>query len=379
MYPLRARAVALIVAPVGLIALSPLPAGCGGLAAVSGGLFDLLDHAGGISSSTIFTSSSLAGGSNPSGQSAPAVVDTPEGLRITPTNITGKVLTLLFPIESQEDEGVVVFGNNRPDIAPASSELLDFDMAQRLAVNGTVQLKPGYVGGQSGALNLLFGYIDVEFVLNGRARVVRVALADVNGMQRGDLLLWFDGADATAQTMATGSAGDATTGDGATTTGRFRWYDLDADQFVSTRPDNPVVIEAIRDFFDPVRPHLVFYPLRAELTSTLDLRAEVFENAISMNVVLDFILHQAVVLEGQHDETIDDAALIQSFNLANSAFGFGQSGLQVNADVTFDRTATPTAGTADTNPPSGPSATGTEASGSLGSISSVNSLPSPGP
>jgi hypothetical protein len=38
---------------------------------------------------------------------------------ITPATISGLALSILFPINGTEDDGVVVFGNGRPDIAPA--------------------------------------------------------------------------------------------------------------------------------------------------------------------------------------------------------------------------------------------------------------------
>ncbi len=271
---------------------------------------------GSLSSSTVLASSSLAGGGE-AAQAAPAVSDTTEGLRITPTNVTGKVLSLLFPIDDKLDEGVVVFGNYRPDIAPADSELQDFDMAAQLAVGGMVNLKPDFGGGPSSAMILLFGYLDITFDLNGQTRTVRVALASVEGMQRGDVLLWFEDASGTG--------------------GAFRWYDLDSQSFVSERPDNPVVIAPIRDFFDPIRPDMVFYPISGSLTQPLDFSLGVFQNAVSMDVVLDFALSQFIILEDQHDPSaIDDATLIQSFNLSITSLGVDFSGLTVDAQVNFE-------------------------------------------
>ncbi len=290
-----------------------------------------------VDSSTVLRSSDLVQSS--SAQSTPAVSDTTEGLRITPINVTGKVLSLLFPIDGKEDEGVVVFGNYRPDIAPADSELLPFDMAEQLAVSGTVMLKPGFGGGPATSMILLFGYLDIDFELNGQTKRVRVATASVEGMQRGDVLLWFDNSAGSSQAVPSGGTTDATSAGG-----EFRWYDLDTSSFVSERPADPVVIAPIRDFFDPIRPDLVFYPISGQTTQTLDLGAGVFENAISMNVILDFALSQFIVLENQHDPAaIDDATLIQSFNLAFTSLGVDFSGLTVDVQVSFDYGTPPVA------------------------------------
>lgn len=330
-----------------LSALALIAIGCIDLSALTSGLIGNLTggsdssggppDSGGIASSTVLRSSDLVRGD--AAQSTPAVSDTTEGLRITPINVTGKVLSLLFPIDGKEDEGVVVFGNYRPDIAPADSELLPFDMADQLAVSGAVQLKPGFGGGPATSMILLFGYLDIEFELNGQNRLVRVATASVEGMQRGDVLLWFDNTTSSAQTTPSGSSPEPASPDG-----EFRWYDLDTNSFVSTRPENPVVIPAIRDFFDPIRPNLVFYPISGQTTQTLDLGANVFENAISLNVVLDFALSQFIVLEDQHDPSaIDDATLIQNFNLSITSLGVDFSGLSVDAQVSFDYANPPVA------------------------------------
>lgn len=324
-----------------LLVLGLLGFGCVDLSQLAAGLTGTPGGgppgSGAINSSTVLRSSDLVQGS--SAQSAPAVSDTTEGLRITPSNVTGKVLSLLFPIDGKEDEGVVVFGNYRPDIAPADSELFPFDMADQLAVSGTVQLKPGFGGGPATSMILLFGYLDIQFELEGQTKLVRVALASVEGMQRGDVLLWFDSSGSSAQSLPSGSSPEPTSADG-----EFRWYDLDTNSFVSERPGNPVVIAAIRDFFDPIRPEMVFYPISGQTTRTLDLGANVFENAISMNVVLDFALSQFIVLEDQHDPSaIDDAALVQSFNLSITSLGIDFSGLTVDAQVNFDYATTPVA------------------------------------
>ena len=54
-----------------------------------------------------------------------------------------------------------------------------------------------------------------------------------------------------------------------TVTEIFRFYDLTNSLFTEARPGNPYVIEEIRDFVDPIRPNMVFYPLNVFLDSNL--------------------------------------------------------------------------------------------------------------
>ncbi len=263
----------------------------------------------GLTSRTVFTSSTLSG-LGPAALAAP-VADSADGLLVTPDNATGEVLSLLFATDGQPDEGVVVFGDGRPDIAPATATLYPFDLANSLALNGTAGLKPGFVGGQSIHMVLLFGYIDVLFTLNAQQREVRVAMADVDGMTRGDVLL---------KNLTSGS---------------FEWYDQNTTSFTTTRPTNPVVIDSIRDFTDPIRPQLVFYPLNVGLNTAVTMDATALAASSAIESTVDFGLTQAVVIEGQHDEAaVTDALLIQNFNLTQSAFGFGDSGLQADGTLT---------------------------------------------
>jgi len=262
-----------------------------------------------MTSQTVFTSSTLSG-AGAAAQGSP-VTDSTDGLLVTPDNATGEVLSLLFATDGQIDEGIVVFGDNRPDIAPATATLYPFDLADSLAVNGSASLKPGFVGGQSSMMVLLFGYIDVYFTLNGQQKVVRVAMADIDDMVRGDVLL---------KNSATGA---------------FEWYDLDNASLTTTRPNNPVVIDDIRDFTDPIRPQLVFYPLNVELNNAVALDATALASSSAIESTVDFVLTQAVIIQGQHNEAaVTDALLIQNFNLTQSAFGWGDSGLQADGTLT---------------------------------------------
>ena len=69
----------------------------------------------------------------------------------------------------------------------------------------------------------------------------------------------------------------------------------------STRPNNPAVIEAIRDFTDPIRPLLVFYPLNVFLTSPVTVDPQVVTTASGLDAVVNFSMGGAVTLLGADD------------------------------------------------------------------------------
>lgn len=269
-----------------------------------------------LASRTTLTSTSLASSSS-AAQDTPPSTD-PLGYEITPDNVTGTVLSLLFATDGLDDEGLVIFGNERPDIAPADSDLIDFDLAEPEPIQAVVQLKPGYVGGQSSLFVMLFGYMDMHFTFNGQPKVVRIAMADHDDMQRGDKLLL-----------------DPTTGD-------FRWYDNVTGTFVTERPDDPAAIEFIRDYVDPIRPDLVFHPLNVEVLDPIDVDATELAAADTIDVELDFVLQDAIVLVGELDPSgVTDEELITAFDLSQTASaldpadgsGFGDSGFIVDAEV----------------------------------------------
>ena len=274
------------------------------------------DPSSSLAGTTTLTSTSLAG----SGASArTGMGDPPEdefiGYQITPDNVTGQVLSLLFATDGQDDEGLVIFGDTRPDIAPADSDLIDFDLEAPEPIQSSILLKPNFVGGTSSLFVMLFGYMDMHFTLSSQPYVVRIALAEIDDMMRGDKLLLDEAS------------------------GTYQWYDLDTSSFTSTRPSNPAVIENIRDFADPIRPELVFYPINAEVLEPVDVITEELEAADSIDVVLDFVLIDALVLVGEVDPTsVDTATLITTLDLTQNAFdtaggGFAESGFIVAAEV----------------------------------------------
>ncbi|MBO6575959.1 MAG: hypothetical protein JJ896_10080 [Rhodothermales bacterium] len=241
------------------------------------------DEPDSISAQTILTSSTLA-----PQVAAPktAGID----FEITPSNVTGDALSVLFTIDPAPDDGIVVFGDGRPDIAPSSAQLFPFDFAQEVPINASIQIKPTLADGTSNRAVVLLGYTDFDYIqLDGTERTVRIALADVNGMTRGDKLL------------AIGSG--------------FQWFDLDTQSFTSTRPANPVVIPEIRDFSDPIRPNLVFYPLIANLTTPIPITASDFLSASTIDAQLDFTMSGALTLVGHSTSDLTSEELIQAITL----------------------------------------------------------------
>ncbi|MFT4604567.1 MAG: hypothetical protein ACI9W4_001300 [Rhodothermales bacterium] len=267
---------------------------------------------GDVQAITVLTSSSLA--------PAEAAPKTPNGtlrqrgsssdFEVTPSNVTGEILSVVFPIDPAPDDGIVVFGDGRPDIAPTSAQLFPFDFADQLSVDATIQIKPTLSDGTIERVHPLFGYADFAYIqLDGTERVVRIAMASVAGMTRGDKLLDMGG-------------------------GQFEWYDLDTSSFSATRPANPSVIEEIRDFTDPIRPNLVFYPMVVNLTSTLNVVAAEYLAASTIESEVDFFMGGALTLVGQTTSDLADADLIQSLTLTQMITGFGgQSGFEADATL----------------------------------------------
>lgn len=260
-----------------------------------------------LKATTIFKSSSLAtqkmlGFNNILGDS----------LALTPYNIDGEALSLLFATASEIDEGLVIFGDGRPDIAPSNSVLLPFDFATQLPINSSITLKPGYAGGDVQHMVSMFGYIDIYVTIENANRTLRLALGDYNlgsnTYVRGDVLLQD------------------------TISYEFEFYDLDNFLFTAARPSNPTVIEEIRDFFDPIRPNMVYYPLNVFLDSTIVLNAGELQTASSIDVVVDFFVENFMVLQDQAYATnISDSAIINSFDLSQNIIGYGNSGLSAHA------------------------------------------------
>ena len=266
-----------------------------------------------LTARTVLTSTSLSG--DGSAAQVAAVRLSGADFQLTPDNVSGEILTFMFATAGRQDEGISVFGElERPDTAWGSAPLYPFDLAptNQLAITTQIMVQPGFVGGTSEHAIAIFGYADFHLTLaSGNQQVVRVSMVELGslGMQRGDKLL----ADAN---------------------GTFQWYDMDTQTFTSTRPNNPAVIEAIRDFTDPIRPLMVFYPLNVFLTSPVTLDPQVVTTASGLDAVVDFSMGGAVTLVGQTTWNVTDDVLITSFSLTQVG-NWGNSGLHADAALTF--------------------------------------------
>ncbi len=249
---------------------------------------------------------------------------------ITPTKISGKVLSVVLPSNGSEDEGIVPFGNGRPDIAPSDSTLYDFDLTQVTTLKkDSVGLKPGYVGGQTSQIIMLFGYFDVEFQHNSQTKKIRFVYGDTGNYARGDKLLY----------NANGS-----------TDGKFYWYNTATSTFVSessTRPSAPSVNAFVRDFSDPIRPDMHYYMLGANIKNSTDYdgalhdyitlkRSVVEDNQLSFTV--DFDVRNAVSFSGVISEAdfnaLTDAQLIQKFDMKQNTARWDTS--ELDCHISFE-------------------------------------------
>jgi len=256
---------------------------------------------------TVMTSSSLASGKTGVTMEKSGAAD----VSLTPSNVSGEAVSLLFAIAGVPDEGIVIFGDSRPDIALATATTFAFDFAAGLAIVSTPTFDTSRPGGQSEHMVVIFAHMDFDIAVDGQPYTVRIALVSNNGMQRGDKLLF--------------------------TGGSFQWFDLDSGSFTATRPSNPARIADIESFVDPIRPNMVFYPFNAFMTNpplsmlTVDLIV-----ASGLDVVLNFNVLGMLVLEGITSTAglvADD--VIQLLNVTQVTEGFGNSGLEVNASATI--------------------------------------------
>lgn len=273
---------------------------------------------------TSLTSTSLAAASAMRAMGI-TIFGTAEGSNwaITPTKISGKVMSVVLPVEEAEDEGIVPFGSGRPDIAPANSVLYDFDLSQTTRLHAdSIGLKPGFRGGKAQQILLLFGYFDVVFDHNGSSRKIRFVYGDTTPYTRGDKLLY----------NANGATDD-----------KYYWYNTSATTFVSesqTRPSSPCANAYVRDFTDPVRPQLHYYMLGAQLRNCLDYDGA-RHDYITLNkgnledcdsyFTVDFDILNAVVFTGVSSEAafnaLTDAQLIEKFDMKQNTSRWQSSGL----------------------------------------------------
>lgn len=243
---------------------------------------------------------------------------------ITPNKISGEVMSVVLPCNGQEDEGIVAFGAGRPDIAPANSVLYPFDLSTTTKLhNDVVGLKPGYKGGQSQQIILLFGYFDVEFDQGTAKKTIRFVYGDSNKYVRGDKLLYNASSE---------------------TTGKFYWYNTTAETFVSetaSRPAYVCVNEYVRNFSDPVRPNMHYYMLGAQLRDCTDYDGKRGVNYITLNksvvddnsltFMVDFDVQNAVLFKDVDSDvdfrSLTDAQLIEKFDMKQNTSRWAGSDL----------------------------------------------------
>ena len=251
---------------------------------------------------------------------------------LTPTKISGKIMSVVFTVNGQEDEGIVPFGSGRPDIAPAQSTLYDFDLSNITVLQkDTVGLKPGYVGGQSTQMILLFGYFDVTFLQGATTKKIRFCYGDSTPYVRGDKLMYNPSGEAT---------------------NKYYWYDTLGGTFVSetgTRPSSPEANAFVRDFTDPIRPNAHYYNVGVLLRNNRDydgttksyislLKSVVEDRSLSFRV--DFDLGNAVVFTNVTSEAafnaLSDIQLLQKFDMKQNTARWQDTGLYCS--VSFEST-----------------------------------------
>ena len=256
---------------------------------------------------TIMKSTSLAAGKSDQAATKSNGAD----IFVTPTNVSGEAVSLLFAISGVPDEGIVIFGDSRPDIAPVNATTYPFDFAAQLAIVSTPSFDTSRPGGQSEHMAVIFAHLDFEFTVDSQQHVARIALVSNNGMQRGDKLIQ----------VGTG----------------FQWYDLDTSAFTATRPANPARITFLETWVDPIRPNMVFYPFNAFMTNPpLTLLTAVLSTSSGLDVVLNYNVQDMLVLEGVASPAgLTASDVVQLLNVKQVVEGFGDSGLAVDAVATI--------------------------------------------
>lgn len=277
-----------------------------------------------LSATTKLTSSGLTDGVGASGFSTSTsgyspqsvTIQTLTGTTVIPNNLTGKAVALLYTTGS--NEGFDVFGPLRPDqIQPDDSdlELVPFDLSEQLSIASSTTVGDNYVGAETDNMELVIGYMDFHITmdsnnLSASSNVIRIAFGSVEGMVKGDKLLKF---------------GDT-----------FKWYDLDALEFVTTRPDNPAKVTQIASFDGSEhQPDMHFYSISVAMSDTINLSREHILSGTGILNILDFSVNNLLLLEDIDDvSTIDDVELIDAATLSEAAH-YGGGGISVTASITI--------------------------------------------
>jgi hypothetical protein len=210
------------------------------------------------------------------------------GWEVSPDGLSGEVVSVFFVMQSGNDEGLVVLGNSRPDIASASSSSF-FDLSVVSSFTQPVSYKPGFVGGYSNVIYMSFVYFDVSFLQNGTQRIARFWYADspTSSPRKGDIQFLVDG--------------------------EFKWYDTQSATICATRPTSPESSTFVRDYVDPTHPNMLVFVLGAKITSPeagVQITGSLLANN-SLTSSVDFDYGNALVFTGIGSEAEYDALTLE--------------------------------------------------------------------
>jgi hypothetical protein len=174
----------------------------------------------------------------------------------TPSQLTGKYFGTGLLIQSGGNGMVAYFGQDAWSGITGESEAFEFDAANPIENSGNLTCCNGqgdlstpnnsYISD----VNYLFGYLDATFAVSGvtgntamnTTYTLRFVMATgaVTGGVRGDVLMRVDGGGASCPVTNTGC------------TGSFKWMDSTNENFSTTRPASPVVMNAsVVDWVNP--------------------------------------------------------------------------------------------------------------------------------
>ncbi|NQU17609.1 MAG: hypothetical protein HQ564_06030 [Candidatus Saganbacteria bacterium] len=260
---------------------------------------------------------------------------------ITPTKISGEVMSIVLPIAGQADNGITPFGNNRPDIAPADSALQSFDLSvtttlPKKIISYKTNAAGKFDGGNCNQIILMFGYFDVEFLQDTTTKKIRFYYGNTDTTATGYTYIRGD-------KMMHNPSGTSTDG--------YYWYDTLGSTFSLTRPASPAVNAYVRDWEDdPIRPDSHYYMLGAQLKDCTDyddvtkdyitLSDNIVRN-FNMSFTVDFDVTNSVIFDSCSSEAeffaLTDAQLIQKFDMKQNTSGWGDSNL--DCSISFETTS----------------------------------------
>lgn len=271
-------------------------------------------------------------------------VTLPDGTELlTPSLVKGSLLSVVVPLDkqetvgefdpesgdpgedpaNQEKQGVVVFGERRPDLAGDDAELFSFELSDSAVTTVPGTLKP--INIDTGAFDVTkTPYSHALIILCGTLemtigeREVRVACANVTApedsqeLTMGDVQLKQDGV--------------------------WKWYDTEGETFTATRPSSPYQLSDLADFQDEGVPSLQYSYIQPPTTTTTDWSS--LDSADSVTVTLSF---NVGAMAWAKSSPSDDADWLTSFQIIEfnneqrqDVWQGGNNGLTVSLDVAFE-------------------------------------------